>query len=192
LSEEERLLKVQNRTTGQKCRLYTVRGLVTLLVTALLGAAVYAIVVTVEVSTDPKYQRQAAEVGSFLKTVLSFSPSLTITFLNFILPLLFNLLSNFEDWSPRFNVNINLFRTVLLRLSSIAVLMITLYVDEETRCNDDPVKCCQQNWENQIASQMYMLIWIDFFSAHLGVTTGYYYLETVIQTHILFQEIWFA
>jgi len=22
--------------------------------------------------------------------------------------------------------------------------MITLYVDEETRCNDDPVKCCQQ------------------------------------------------
>lgn len=36
------------------------------------------------------------------------------------------------------------YRTVLLRLSSIAVLMITLYVDEETRCNDDPVKCCQQ------------------------------------------------
>ena len=53
MSEEERLLKVQNRTTGKKCRLYTVRGLVTLLVTALLGAAVYAIVVTVEVSTNP-------------------------------------------------------------------------------------------------------------------------------------------
>ena len=51
-------------------------------------------------------------MGSFLKTVLSFLPSLTITFLNFILPLLFNLLSNFEDWSPRFNVNINLFRYV--------------------------------------------------------------------------------
>lgn len=53
MAEEERLLKVQNRTTGQKCRLYTVRGLVTLLVTALLGAGVYAIVVTVEISTDP-------------------------------------------------------------------------------------------------------------------------------------------
>lgn len=36
------------------------------------------------------------------------------------------------------------YRTVLLRLSSIAVLMITLYVDEENRCNDDPVTCCQQ------------------------------------------------
>lgn len=163
LAEEERLLKVQNRTTGQKCRLYTVRGLVTLLVTALLGAGVYAIVITVEISTDPKYQSQAAEISSFLKTVLSFSPSLTITFLNFILPLLFNLLSNFEDWSPRFDVNINLFRTVLLRLASIAVLMITLYVEVEIRCDENPVTCCQQNWENQIASQMYMLIWIDFF-----------------------------
>lgn len=53
LAEEERLLRVQNRTTGQKCRLYTVRGLITLLVTALLGAAVYAIIITVEVSTNP-------------------------------------------------------------------------------------------------------------------------------------------
>jgi len=53
LAEEERLLRVQNRTTGQKCRLYTVRGLITLLVTGLLGAGVYAIVVTVELSTDP-------------------------------------------------------------------------------------------------------------------------------------------
>ncbi|KAL9956729.1 hypothetical protein ACROYT_G038252 [Oculina patagonica] len=163
LAEEERLVRVQNRTTGQKCRLYTLRAAVTLLVTALLGGAVYAIIITVEVSTNPKYQKQAADINSFLRTVLSFSPSLTITFLNFILPLLFNVLSNFEDWSPRFEVNINLFRTVLLRLASIAVLMITLYVEVENRCDDSPETCCQQNWENQIASQMYMLIWIDFF-----------------------------
>lgn len=35
-------------------------------------------------------------------------------------------------------------RTVLLRLASIAVLMITLYVEVEVRCNDNPVTCCQQ------------------------------------------------
>ncbi|KAJ7371092.1 Transmembrane channel-like [Desmophyllum pertusum] len=140
LAEEERLVRVQNRTTGKKCRLYTLR-----------------------VSTDPKFQQQAAEINSLLKTVLSFSPSLTITFLNFILPVIFTVLSNFEDWSPRFEVNINLFRTVLLRLASIAVLMITLYVEVEKRCDESPATCCQQNWENQIASQMYMLIWIDFF-----------------------------
>ena len=35
-------------------------------------------------------------------------------------------------------------RTVLLRLASIAVLMITLYVEVEVRCDDNPVTCCQQ------------------------------------------------
>ncbi|XP_058971095.2 transmembrane channel-like protein 7 [Pocillopora verrucosa] len=169
LAEEERLVEVQNRTTGDKCRLYTVRFFTNLVVTLFLGGAVYAIITIVAVSTNPKYQIAAAEINEFLRTVLNFSPSLTITFLNFLLPLIFNFLSKREDWSPRFEVNINLFRTVLLRLASIAVLMITLYVDVETRCNDDPDKCCQQNWENQIASQMYMLIWIDFF-LHIAVS----------------------
>ncbi|PFX22961.1 transmembrane channel-like protein 7 [Stylophora pistillata] len=169
LAEEERLVKVQNRTTGDKCRLYTLRFFTNLLVTSLLGGAVYAIIKIVNVSTNSSHQNAAAEINEFLVTVLNFSPSLTITFLNFILPLLFNALSNVEDWSPRFEVNINLFRTVLLRLASIAVLMITLYVDVETRCDEDQKKCCQQNWENQIASQMYMLIWIDFF-LHIAVS----------------------
>lgn len=53
LAEEERLLRVQNRTTGQKCRLYTLRAVITLLVTGLLGGAVYAIIITVDVSTNP-------------------------------------------------------------------------------------------------------------------------------------------
>ena len=53
MAEEERLVRVQNRTTGKKCRLYTLRGVTTLLVTALLGGAVYSIIKTVEVSTDP-------------------------------------------------------------------------------------------------------------------------------------------
>ena len=35
-------------------------------------------------------------------------------------------------------------RTVLLKLASIAVLMITLYVEVESRCNKNPENCCQQ------------------------------------------------
>lgn len=163
LAEEERLVKVQNRTLGKKCRLYTIRGIISFFVTALLGGAVYAIIKTVEVSINPTYHQQAAEINNILQTLISFAPSLTITFLNLVLPILFAALSNFEDWSPSFEVSINMFRTVLLKLASIAVLMITLYVQVEENCDDSPQTCCQQNWENQIASQMYMLIWIDFF-----------------------------
>lgn len=163
LAEEERLLRVQNRTTGKKCRLYFLRAIISLFVTILLGGAVYAIIFAVEASTNTSNQQKAAEMGNFAQTLLSFAPSLTITVLNLVLPVLFTSLSNFEDWSPSFEVSINLFRTVLLKLASIAVLMITLYVEVGKRCSESPETCCQQNWENQIASQMYMLIWIDFF-----------------------------
>lgn len=163
LAEEERLIKVQNRTLGQKCRLYTLRGVISIFVVILLGGAVYAIIITVQISIDPTFQQAAAKINSFLQTLLSFAPSLTITILNLVLPIVFNALSSFEDWSPGFEVSINMFRTVLLKLASIAVLMITLYVQVEKKCNEDEDSCCQQNWENQIASQMYMLIWIDFF-----------------------------
>ena len=49
-------------------------------------------------------------MGNFAQTLLSFAPSLTITVLNLVLPVLFTSLSNFEDWSPSFEVSINLFR----------------------------------------------------------------------------------
>lgn len=53
LAEEERLIKVQNRTLGQKCRLYTLRGVISIFVIILLGGAVYAIIITVQISIDP-------------------------------------------------------------------------------------------------------------------------------------------
>ena len=52
LAEEERLLRVQNRTTGKKCRLYSLRAIISLFVTILLGGAVYAIIFAVEASTN--------------------------------------------------------------------------------------------------------------------------------------------
>ena len=45
--------KVKNRTTPEKCQLYTIRVVSTILVLALLGGAVYAIIFAVSVSTDP-------------------------------------------------------------------------------------------------------------------------------------------
>ena len=53
LAEEERLERVQKRTTGDKCRLYTVRFVTNLVVTLLLGGAVFAIITIVAVSTNP-------------------------------------------------------------------------------------------------------------------------------------------
>ncbi|KXJ26662.1 transmembrane channel-like protein 7 [Exaiptasia diaphana] len=166
LAEEERLEKVQSRTTATKVKLYSLRILISFLVMALLGGAIYAIYATVEVSTNPEYQNSVE--SNLVKTIIRSAPSLTITALNLILPPFFQILSQAEDWSPRFEVALNLWRTVLLRLASVAVLMITLYADVGARCTEgNSQKCCRQSWENEIASQMYMLIWIDLFVVFL-------------------------
>ena len=65
-------------------------------------------------------------MGSFVQTLLSFAPSLTITTLNLVLPLLFTSLSNFEDWSPSFEVSINLFRYVMV--------LFSWYLQRNIRC----------------------------------------------------------
>ncbi|KAL9956731.1 hypothetical protein ACROYT_G038255 [Oculina patagonica] len=163
-AEEERNMKVKNRTTMEICRLYTVRVVSTLLVLALLAGGLYAIIFSVAMVTDPVYKQKANQALEGGERLLRFAPSLVITVLNAVLPIIFNILSGFEDWSPGFEVNITLFRTVLLRLASLGVLMIKIYSNVEETCDENPETCCQQNWENEIASQMYMLIWLDFFS----------------------------
>lgn len=52
----------------------------------------------------------AAKKDSRLAQLLGFAPSLTITILNVILPVIFDILSRFEDWSASFGVSITLFR----------------------------------------------------------------------------------
>ena len=105
------------------------------------------------------------------------SLSLAITIPNLILPPLFEFLSMFEDWGPKFELGLNLLRRILVKLPSVAVLMILLYKDLNDRIQDSESLSshCQQCWENEIAAQMYMLVWVDFFVVLL-ITLG---LETL-------------
>nr|XP_058970366.1 transmembrane channel-like protein 7 [Pocillopora verrucosa] len=161
-AEEERQEKVQNRTTQIKCQLYTIRIVCFLLVLGLLGGAIYAIILSVSASTDPEIIEKASQFQSG-EEILRFAPSLTITILNILLPQIFNILAKFEDWSPAFEVNITLYRNIILKLASLVVLMLKIYTQVGETCETSPEMCCKQFWENEIASQMYMLIWIDFF-----------------------------
>ena len=47
-----------------------------------------------------------------LVQLMNFAPSLTITILNVLLPFIFKKLCLFEDWSPSFEVTINMSRYV--------------------------------------------------------------------------------
>ncbi|XP_050089909.1 transmembrane channel-like protein 7 [Anopheles aquasalis] len=56
-----------------------------------------------------------------------FLPYLAIVCLNLIVPLLFSYLVKYEKYSPLFVIKISLFRTVFLRLASLAVLLSRFY-----------------------------------------------------------------
>ena len=63
----------------------------------------------------------------FLILFYEFMPYVMIVVLNLLVPILFNYLIQFEQYSPLFVIKMNLFRTVGLRLSSLAVLISRFY-----------------------------------------------------------------
>eukprot|EP00794_Sanderia_malayensis_P009100 gene9100-10072_t len=150
LAEAKRRDRVRNRTRMKKCQIYSLRIFVSLMVLGLLGGSVYAIYLSVGVSME--YTAGSA----FIDVLRRWASSLTITALNLTLPLIFEVLTELEDWSPRVEVAMKLWRAVLLKLASVAVLVIVLYTKFSSHA-------CDQCWENQIGAQMYNLILVDFF-----------------------------
>lgn len=93
-----------------------------------------------------------------------FLPYLGIVLFNLICPLLFNYLVKFEDYTPKFVINIQLFRTVFLRLSSLIVLLSRFYY--LIRSEAPEVECYEQGtpqcWETFVGQQFYKLLLTDF------------------------------
>ncbi|XP_066917366.1 transmembrane channel-like protein 7 isoform X1 [Clytia hemisphaerica] len=159
LSEEKRLERIKGRTQFDKLKIYSFRMLVTIIVLGLLAVSIFAIIKAVEVSSNPELSR---ETNSVLVILKRWASSLTISALNVCLPFIFEILTSLEDWSPRVEVALTLWRAVLLKLASVAVLVITLF----TSYSEHDCHIC---WENQVGSQMFNLILIDFFVS-VGIT----------------------
>lgn len=99
-------------------------------------------------------------------TLLEFLPFIAIVVLNIIVPEVFSYLIGFENYAPANVVIVTILRTVLLRLSSLAVLLSQMYtyiIKSGSVCakdNEDPntLEC----WETYVGQQLYKLILTDF------------------------------
>ncbi|XP_067930834.1 transmembrane channel-like protein 7 [Watersipora subatra] len=168
LNEQRDKARRQARTNLQNFKLWSLRILVNIFVLGALGGSGYLIYYTTETSTKiittwPEYHGW----NTSLQLLIEYMPSLTITILNIIVPLLFEKVVIGEDYTPQTEVQITLIRTVFLRLASLAVLFATLYIsiscDTKDYCNIG-VGGCQTFycWETSIGQQLYKLIIIDF------------------------------
>lgn len=158
LEEDFRLANEAQRTRRAMYKLYGTRILVNLIVIALSCLSAYLIFSASQLSiktSQGEINVNSTAKKDFMHFLKSYASPITLTVLGAVVPSLFYLLSLLEDWNPRTQVNVALVRTVLLKLASVAVLLVSLY----NKIN----KACMLCWENVIGAEMYKLIWTEFF-----------------------------
>ncbi|XP_070581089.1 transmembrane channel-like protein 7 isoform X2 [Ptychodera flava] len=166
LEEERRALRRSKRTGCQKFGLYMARLFINIIVIIILAGAGYLIYYTTDFALQNK--NNPVTNDDILLFLISYLPSITISALNIVVPLIFASLIRFEDYSPEFEVKFTLVRTVFLRLASLAVLIASIYPQIVCDVSDqDTCGVCQpsnlQCWETYVGQEMYKLAITDFF-----------------------------
>ncbi|XP_055705187.1 transmembrane channel-like protein 7 [Phlebotomus papatasi] len=116
-----------------------------------------------------------------------FLPYIAIVLLNILVPILFNYLVQFEQYSPVFVIKMALLRTILLRLASLGVLLSRFYLLVSPHV--DPDVCYNANrgtpqcWETFVGQQLYKLFIIDFVT-HIFVTFFINFPRALIAQHV--------
>ncbi|XP_041958584.1 LOW QUALITY PROTEIN: nodal modulator 1 [Alosa sapidissima] len=164
--EEERIKqKIADRTRKDKCRIFALRLVLNVFVTAVLASCFYCIYRATMFSQLAQQKKEP--VNFIVDLILEYLPSIVITMANFMTPLVFSLIIQFEDYSPAFEIRFTLMRCVFMRLASIGVLLFSLWA-QITSCDGKECSSCGYNhklypcWETHVGQEMYKLMIFDF------------------------------
>ncbi|XP_030400665.1 transmembrane channel-like protein 4 isoform X2 [Gopherus evgoodei] len=154
---------------GQRLGLYGLRGAVNLLGLVLLGAAFYCVYLATEYSQRGQENSGLGQQGLVVGLLVAYLPSIVITAANQLVPLAFGVLVRLERYPLSLEIRLTLIRTVFLRLSSLLVLLFSLW--SQITCNGDPdaesCRTCRYDhkqhpcWETSVGQEMYKLLVFD-------------------------------
>lgn len=166
LREQREERERRNMTTGARVCLYVKRIVINVLVLAILGACFYLIYWTNEQASSLGVNR-LVQNNAFLRLLVQYLPSITITGLNIIIPIIFEKLVLAENYAPDLELKITIARTVFLRLASLAVLVVSLraiILDCPAQSASRLGGCaqCVRCWETYVGQQFYKLVMLDF------------------------------
>eukprot|EP00117_Sycon_ciliatum_P007860 scpid45750/ scgid10806/ Transmembrane channel-like protein 7 len=165
---DERSLR-QKKSWLERFFLYHRRLLVNILIAGMLAGAAYCIYLATNVSIaastttlELKSNRPTSE--KFLYYAKSLASSLTIAAFNAVLPIVFEAITSYEKWrTPSQEVKYTLIRTVAIRLASIGVVIVSLFLrlkDCHTKNIKDSPECgC---WELSVGQEFYQLAVLNF------------------------------
>jgi len=112
LLEERTKERQANRTRGDKIRLYTKRFFINLLVILILAGCLAAIYYAALFALQ---NRTTYDSQFVLDLIVTYLTSIVITAVNFIAPILFDILIPYEDYSPAFAIQFTLIRFECVR-----------------------------------------------------------------------------
>ncbi|NXB98289.1 TMC7 protein, partial [Orthonyx spaldingii] len=185
LLEEMLKQKITERTMKEKLRIYSLRVFINIIVIAILSGCFYSIYRVTVFSQEKSSVIDNA--NSLVKLLEQYLPSMVITLANFIAPLIFSFLIQFEEYTPAFEIKLTLMRCVFVRLANIGVLLFSLW-SQISDCDTDECKPCGYNyelypcWESDVGQEMYKLMIFDFIVI-LGVALFVDYPRKLLVTH---------
>lgn len=157
----------KQRSRGKKFGIFILRLIVAVLVAAVIAATGLFLYLLI---TDfiPKLRDikiADAVLQELFNLLLQYLPSMALTFVNTVLPMLFQLFLKLALLTQETEFAVLLVLTVFVRLSSIAFLVITLFSQihdcQSNDCHTCPEMPC---WENRLGQAMYTLAIIDFLT----------------------------
>ncbi|KAM4631861.1 transmembrane channel-like protein 7 [Discoglossus pictus] len=166
LAEERIRQRKEKRTRMESVRIFALRLFLNIIVIAVLAACFYSIYLATVYSQE-HMNTVGTDSTNAINLVIEYLPSIVITIANFITPLIFQSIVQYEDYSPAFEIRFTLIRCVFVRLVSIAVLLISLWT-RITSCNNQNCSPCGYNyrlypcWESRVGQEMYKLLIFDF------------------------------
>lgn len=199
-----------NRSRDVMFKLIAIRMMINILVLIILAAAAYVIYLLFDISMAYLYPNLRPdstraffgnlteqsmitnrEITTLEQQLMNFFyeflPYIAIVVMNLLVPLVFNYLVKFENYSPMFVIKITLLRTIFLRLASLAVLLSRFYYLIYSDIGD---KLCfnkdwgtPQCWETFVGQQFYKLFITDFVT-HIFVTFFINFPRAILARHI--------
>ena len=130
LSTDDIQKKFQEMRLSEKVLLYLKRALAWLAWLGITGGFVLGLTFLFDLSEEscPGLNNISIDLDSSFNTALCYvklySTTLTITFANLLLPIIFSIIVTFEEYSPKTLLIVDLTRSIVFRLSGLFVLMI--------------------------------------------------------------------
>lgn len=155
LNVEKRKEEQRNRTKQEWCNLCLIRIVINVLIITALIVAGFIIFLAFKFSNE----RNTEGDEWFIRLLVEFATAGSIISFNLIFPFIFRWLGKYERFNPILTMQITIFRTIMLRFSSLCILLGSVYkklLQSITEVDDE-----MKSWESYLARELYKLLLLN-------------------------------